>query len=91
VGNGDSMLADNMATRLPPSQVSLGFRPVGFFYQAITLGYGLMPSFSGEIPTDERWAVVAYVQALQLSQNAPVSLLAADVQRRLREGQTWSR
>jgi mono/diheme cytochrome c family protein len=91
VGNGDSMVADNMATRLPPSLVALGFRPAGFFYQAITQGYGLMPSFSGEIPTEERWAVVAYVQALQLSQNAPVNLLSADVQRRLREGQTWSR
>ena len=91
VGNGDSMIADNMATRLPPSLVALGFRPAGFFYQAITLGYGLMPSFSGEIPIDERWAVVAYVQALQLSQNAPVNSLPADVQRRLREGQTWSR
>jgi len=91
VGNGDSMIADNMATRLPPSLVALGFRPPGFFYQAITLGYGLMPSFSGEIPVDERWAVVAYVQALQLSQNAPVNSLPADVQRRLREGQTWSR
>lgn len=91
VGNGDSMVADNMATRLPPSLVALGFRPAGFFYQAITQGYGLMPSFSGEIPTDERWAVVAYVQALQLSQNAPVNTLPADVQRRLREGQSWSR
>ena len=91
VGNGDSMIADNMATRLPPSLVALGFRPAGFFYQAITLGYGLMPSFAGEIPTEERWAVVAYVQALQLSQNAPVNSLPADVQRRLREGQTWSR
>ena len=91
VGNGDSMVADNMATRLPPSLVALTFRPAGFFYQAITQGYGLMPSFSGEIPTDERWAVVAYVQALQLSQNAPVNALPADVQRRLREGQTWSR
>ena len=89
VGNGDSMVADNMATRLPPSLVALGDRPPGFFYQAITLGYG--PSFSGEIPTDERWAVVAYVQALQLSQNAPANTLPADVQRRLREGQTWSR
>jgi len=89
VGNGDSIVADNMATRLPPSLVALGERPAGFFYRAITDGYGLMPSFSGEIPTDERWAVVAYVRALQLSQNTPVNSLPADVQRRLREGQTW--
>jgi len=91
VGNGDSMVADNMATRLPPSLVALSARPAGFLFQAITLGYGLMPSFAGEIPADERWAVIAYVQALQLSQNAPVNSLPADVQRRLREGQTWSR
>src|SRR5215475_16191633 len=81
VGNGDSMVADNMATRLPPSLVALGARPVGFFFKAITEGYGLMPSFAGEVPTDERWAVVAYIRALQLSQNAPVSALPADVQR----------
>jgi mono/diheme cytochrome c family protein len=91
VGNGDSMVADNMATRLPPSLVALTDKPAGFFYKAITLGFGLMPSFAGEIPMDERWAVVAYVRALQLSQNAPVQSLPEDVQRRLREGQTWSR
>ena len=91
VGNGDSMVADNMATRLPPSLVALGSRPVGFFFKAITDGYGLMPSFAGEVPTDERWAVVAYIRALQLSQNAPVSSLPADVQRRLREGESWQR
>jgi len=91
VGNGDSMVADNMATRLPPSLVALTDKPAGFFYKAVTQGFGLMPSFAGEIPLDERWAVVAYVKALQLSQNAPVQSLPQEVQRRLREGQTWSR
>jgi mono/diheme cytochrome c family protein len=91
VGNGDSMVADNMATRLPPSLVALTEKPAGSFYQAITEGYGLMPSFAGEIPMDERWAVVAYVKALQLSQNTPIQALPEDIQRRLREGQTWTR
>jgi mono/diheme cytochrome c family protein len=90
VGNGDSMVADNMATRLPPSLVALSDKPAGFFYKAITQGYGLMPSFAGEIPMDERWAVVAYVKALQLSQNTPIQALPQDIQRRLREGQTWT-
>jgi mono/diheme cytochrome c family protein len=90
VGNGDSMVADNMATRLPPSLVVLTDKPAGFFYKAITQGYGLMPSFAGEIPMDERWAVVAYLKALQLSQNTPIQALPEDVQRRLREGQTWT-
>ncbi|MGO8969059.1 MAG: c-type cytochrome [Myxococcaceae bacterium] len=90
LGNGDSMVADNMATRLPPSLVALTNKPAGFFYKAITQGYGLMPSFAGEIPLDERWAVVAYLRALQLSQNTPVQALPEDVQRRLKEGQTWT-
>jgi mono/diheme cytochrome c family protein len=90
VGNGDSMVADNMATRLPPSLVVLTDKPAGFFYKAISQGYGLMPSFAGEIPMDERWAVVAYLKALQLSQNTPIQALPQDVQRRLREGQTWT-
>jgi mono/diheme cytochrome c family protein len=91
VGNGDSMVADNMATRLPPSLVALTDKPAGFFYKAIAQGWGLMPSFAGEVPLDERWAVVAYLKALQLSQNTPVQSLPVDVQRRLQEGQTWSR
>ena len=70
--------------------MALTDKPAGFFYKAITQGYGLMPSFSGEIPLDERWAVVAYVKALQLSQNTPIQALPQDVQRRLREGQTWA-
>ena len=90
VGNGDSMVADNMATRLPPSLVALTNKPAGHFYKAITQGYGLMPSFAGEIPLGERWAVVAYVKALQLSQNTPVQALPMDVQRRLGEGQSWT-
>jgi mono/diheme cytochrome c family protein len=89
VGNGDSMVADKMPTRLPPSLVALGDKPVGFFYQAITLGYGMMPSFSGEIPVEERWAVVAYIRALQLSQNAPMAMLPAADQKKVIEGQSW--
>jgi mono/diheme cytochrome c family protein len=89
VGNGDSMVADNMPTRLPPSLVALQDKPAGFFYQAITLGYGLMPSFSGEIPIEDRWAVVAYVRALQLSQNAKLSMLPAEDRQKVLEGKSW--
>ena len=87
VGNGDSMVADNMPTRLPPSLIALSDKPAGFFYQAITLGYGLMPSFSGEIPVEERWAVVAYVRALQKSQNAKPSELSDEDRKSLMESQ----
>ena len=90
VGNGDSMVADNMPTRLPPSLIALQDKPAGFFYQAITLGYGLMPSFSGEIPIEDRWAVVAYVRALQLSQNLKLTQLAPEEQTQVTKGQSWT-
>ncbi|HYI00879.1 cytochrome c [Hyalangium sp.] len=65
LGDGNSIVAENMGLRLPPSLLDLSSKPVGHFYAAINEGYGVMPSFSGELDTEERWAVVAYVRALQ--------------------------
>jgi mono/diheme cytochrome c family protein len=65
LGDGNSVVAENMGLRLPPSLLELADRPAGHFYTAINEGYGVMPSFSGELNTQERWAVVAYVRALQ--------------------------
>ncbi len=44
--------------------------PLGHFYNVIANGYGAMPDYSSQLTPEERWAVVAYVRALQLSQNA---------------------
>ncbi|HLL06886.1 MAG TPA: cytochrome c [Myxococcaceae bacterium] len=65
LGDGNSVVAENMGLRLPPSLLDLSGKPTGHFYAAINEGYGVMPSFSGELNTTERWAVVAYVRALQ--------------------------
>ena len=65
LGDGNSIVAENMGLRLPPSLLELSGKPAGHFFNAITQGYGVMPSFSGELNTQERWAVVAYVRALQ--------------------------
>jgi mono/diheme cytochrome c family protein len=65
LGDGNSIVAENMGLRLPPSLLEVANKPAGHFFNAITLGYGVMPSFSGELNTQERWAVVAYVRALQ--------------------------
>ncbi len=73
VGDGTSMVARNMALRPPPSLHLFADRPPGFFYEVITDGYGLMPSFANELPPDDRWAVVAYVRALQRSQRASLA------------------
>jgi len=45
--------------------------PVGHFFDAITNGWGAMPSYAAQIPVQDRWAIVAYIRALQLSQQNP--------------------
>jgi mono/diheme cytochrome c family protein len=69
-GSGDSAVADNMELRRPPSLVDARVRafPDGRIFQVATHGYGLMPAYDLELSTRERWAVVAYLRALQLSQ-----------------------
>lgn len=44
--------------------------PLGHFFAVITNGYGAMPEYASQITPEDRWAIVAYVRALQLSQNA---------------------
>jgi len=44
--------------------------PLGHFFWVMTHGYGAMPNYSAEIRAEDRWAIVAYIRALQLSQNA---------------------
>lgn len=44
--------------------------PVGYFYSAMTNGFGRMYSYASRIPVEDRWAIAGYIRALQLSQNA---------------------
>lgn len=44
--------------------------PVGYFFTSITNGFGRMYSYASRVPVEDRWAIAAYVKALQLSQNA---------------------
>ena len=55
----------------------------GHFYAVITRGYGAMYSYADRLSPDDRWAVVAYIRALQLSRHAPVSELSARDRARL--------
>ncbi len=42
--------------------------PVGHFFDAVTNGWGAMPSYASQIPVQDRWAIISYIRALQLSQ-----------------------
>ena len=45
----------------------------GYIYDVITNGFGAMPDYSAQIQPADRWAIVAYVRALQLSQSASIN------------------
>ncbi len=51
--------------------------PLGHLYSVIANGYGAMPEYGSQIASEDRWAIVAYVRALQLSQNAKAADIAS--------------
>jgi mono/diheme cytochrome c family protein len=71
LGNGNGRIVQRGYLR-PPSLHAQRLRdaPVGHFFEVITNGHGGMPSYSAQIPPRDRWAVIAYVRALQYSQSA---------------------
>jgi mono/diheme cytochrome c family protein len=71
-GYGGSVVASNLTEQRPPSLRSRALiaLPAGFLYEVISRGVGLMPSYASELPVDQRWAVVAYLQQLQSRPNA---------------------
>jgi mono/diheme cytochrome c family protein len=78
LGDGVSVVATKMQERPPPSLHDPGIAslPPGRIFQVITSGYGLMMPMNSLLTVEERWAVVAYVQALVLSQSFDPSWLS---------------
>ena len=71
-GNGDGMVVRRGFRRAASfNDDRLRQAPVGHFFDAITNGWGAMPSYAAQIPVQDRWAIVAYIRALQLSQQNP--------------------
>jgi mono/diheme cytochrome c family protein len=69
VGNGGGMIVQRGYRRPVAFHIQrLREAPVGYFFDVITNGFGVMPSYASQIATTDRWAIVAYVRALQLSQ-----------------------
>jgi mono/diheme cytochrome c family protein len=60
--------------------------PVGYFFDVITNGFGAMPDYKMQLLPEDRWRVIAYVRALQLSHNAQAADVPADAMRTLRDG-----
>ena len=71
VGNGRGIIVES-GMKQPPSLHIVRLREAepGHFFDVITNGYGLMYSYASRVPVHDRWAIVAYIRALQLGQNA---------------------
>ena len=68
--------------RPPPSFHTERLRkaPLGYFFDVMTNGFGAMPDYASQIPPRDRWCIVAYIRALQLSQGATASDIPAGQQ-----------
>lgn len=68
-GNGDGMIVRRGFRRAASfNDERLRQAPVGHYFDAITNGWGAMPSYAPQIPVQDRWAIIVYIRALQLSQ-----------------------
>ncbi|MFN7999098.1 MAG: cytochrome c [Bryobacteraceae bacterium] len=73
VGDGNGMIVQRGYKRPPSYHIDrLRQVPVGYIFDVITNGFGAMPDYAAQVPPADRWAIVAYVRALQYSQDAPV-------------------
>jgi mono/diheme cytochrome c family protein len=81
LGDGNTVVADRMTLKRPRSLLDPGVRHMtpAKLYETITHGFGLMPAHERALSREERWAVVAYVRALELSQSVPLDELPPDV------------
>jgi mono/diheme cytochrome c family protein len=97
-GDGDGMIVRRGFTRPPnfATDESRGFKlrgvkkkltevPVGYMFDVVTNGFGAMPDYAAQVPPRDRWAIITYVRALQLSQNAPPDLLDEQTRRLLQK------
>ncbi len=78
-GSGQGMIVQRGFPAPPSFHIDrLRSAPIGHFFNVITTGYGAMYSYASRVPPADRWAIAAYIRALQLSQNARVEDVPAD-------------
>jgi len=73
LGDGNGMIPSR-GFRRPPSYHSeiLRTAKTGHFFDVMTNGFGVMPPYASQVPVADRWAIVAYIRALQISQSATI-------------------
>jgi mono/diheme cytochrome c family protein len=63
----------------------LRLAPEGYFFDVITNGFGVMPDYRSQIPVEDRWRIIAYVRALQLSRHGATDDMPADMLEELKK------
>lgn len=84
IGDGAGMIVQR-GMRQPPSFHIQRLReaPAGYYFDVITNGFGAMYSYADRVAVNDRWAIVAYIRALQLSQNAALEDVPASQRQQL--------
>ena len=82
LGDGDGMIVERGMPH-PPSyhEQRLKEAPDRHFIDVMTNGYGAMYSYAARVPPSDRWAILAYIRALQLSQDVPLASLSPEIRR----------
>jgi hypothetical protein len=85
LGHGDGMVVSR-GFRSPPSYHLDRLReaPIGHFVDVMSSGFGAMASYASRVPPSDRWAIAAYIRALQLSQRATLADVPEDERQTLR-------
>jgi mono/diheme cytochrome c family protein len=89
LGDGQGMVVQR-GYRMPPTfhDDRLRQAPAGHFFDVMTNGFGVMPDYRAQVPVADRWRIVAYIRALQLSQSATAADVPAAEMTRLQAGET---
>jgi len=87
-GNGNGMVVQRGYKRPPDyTEPRLMQSPNGYLFDVLSNGFGKMQGYASQIPTEDRWAIVAYVRALQLRRSATLAELPTELQERVSEGE----
>ena len=88
-GDGDGMIPRRGFQR-PPSfyddRLQEGVTPASHFFDVITNGWGAMPDYASSVTAEDRWKIIAYLRALQLSRRLRLEDLSPEEQERVRSG-----
>ena len=91
VGDGRGMIVERGFKEPPSFHIDrLRTQPIGYYFDVTTQGFGQMSGYAAQVEPADRWAIAAYIRALQLSQHAPLAEVPARDRAAIERGRTAS-